>query len=150
MRTRRAGFHASLPRPRLPIGAATHPAAPIVFLRHVTAMRVFVPINKCQHGVYVPEGESRAPYCQVCTPGGPTDTKDVVLPRSSSDPLSSAGRVMANKRQSNGCPECGSVIYLRKNERSDVNRECADCGASYRVRLSDQQRAQLIKAEAEE
>jgi hypothetical protein len=110
-----------------------------------------MPINKCQHGVYIPEGESRAPYCQICTPGGPTDTRAVVLPRSSSDPLTTAGRVMANKRTCNGgCPECGSAIYLRKNERSDVNRECADCGASYRVRLTDHQRAQLIKAEAEE
>lgn len=109
-----------------------------------------MPINKCQHGVYIPEGESHAPYCQICTPGGPTDTKDVVLPRSSSDPLSSAGRVMANKRQRNGCPECGSAIYLRKNERSDVSRECADCGANYRVRLTNHQRAVLIGEEAEQ
>jgi predicted RNA-binding Zn-ribbon protein involved in translation (DUF1610 family) len=110
-----------------------------------------MPINKCQHGVYIPEGESRAPYCQICTPGGPTDTRAVVLPRSSSDPLSHAGRVMANKWYSNGCPECGSTIYLRVNESgSDANRECADCGANYRVRLTNHQRAVLIGEEAEQ
>jgi hypothetical protein len=107
--------------------------------------------TKCIHGIYISEGESRALYCQICTPGGPTDTRAVVLPRSSSDPLTTAGRVMGNNRQSNGgCPECGSTIYLRTNERSDVNRECADCGANYRVRLSNHQRAMLIEEEAEQ
>ena len=54
----------------------------------------------------------------------------------SADPLTTAGRVMANKlNPSGGCPECGSAIYLRTNERNDVNRECADCGHRYKVRL---------------
>lgn len=106
--------------------------------------------NFCSHHVYIPEGESRAPYCQICTPGGPAETRAVVLPRSSSDPLTTADRVMANKRpQNGGCPECGSTIYLRANERSDVNRECADCGYRYKVRLSNHQRASLIEQETE-
>jgi predicted RNA-binding Zn-ribbon protein involved in translation (DUF1610 family) len=107
-----------------------------------------MPITKCSHGVYIPEGESQALYCRLCVPDGPTDTKDVVLPRSSGDPLTTAGRVMANKsKTSGGCPECGSTIYLRTNERNDVNRECADCGTNYRVRLSNHQRALQVERE---
>jgi hypothetical protein len=108
-----------------------------------------MPINKCQHGVYVPDGESQAPYCQLCTPGGPTNTKDVVLPRSSGDPLDEAGRAYANTRSGTGCPECGSHIYLRKTETNDAQRECADCGAGYRVRLSDRQKVAAMQLEAE-
>lgn len=110
-----------------------------------------MPITKCDHGVYIPEGESRAPYCQICQPGGPAETRAVVLPRSSADPLTTAGRVMANTRQQNGgCPECGSTIYVRTNERNDANRECADCGANYRVRLTGHQRALMLEAEVEQ
>jgi hypothetical protein len=108
-----------------------------------------MPINKCQHGVYVPEGETRAFYCSYCTPGGPADMKDVVLPRSSSAPLDEAGRAFANTRSGNGCPACGSHIYLRKKETSDAQRECADCGAGYRVKLSDRQKVAAMQLEAE-
>ena len=63
--------------------------------------------------------------------------------------MTTEGRVMANKHSTNGCPKCGSAIYVRKNESNDAARECADCGASYRVRLSPQQRALIAEAEAE-
>lgn len=111
-----------------------------------------MPINKCAHGVYVPQGEERAPYCQVCTPGGPANTQPVVLPRSSADSLSNAGRVMANKRSSTGgCPECRSAIYMRVSEEGgDAKRECADCSFLYSVRLSTHQRAVLMEAEEEQ
>jgi DNA-directed RNA polymerase subunit M/transcription elongation factor TFIIS len=54
--------------------------------------------------------------------------------------------MMANK-QANGCPECGSAIYIRVNEKNASRRECADCGATYTVRLSTHQRALLVEAE---
>ena len=97
MRMRRAGFHASLPHTRSDSGPRSSPW-PQSFLCPSQQGEVFMPINKCFHGVYIPEGESRAPYCQICTPGGPAETRAVVLPRSSSDPLTTADRVMANKR----------------------------------------------------
>jgi Zn ribbon nucleic-acid-binding protein len=71
-----------------------------------------------------------------------------VLPRSSGDALSNAGRALANKHGS-GCPECGSAIYMRVDENgSDTSRECAECGAHYKARLSTHQRALLIEEEA--
>ena len=104
-------------------------------------------INKCIHGVYIPKGELLAPYCQQCTPGGPRDQRAVVLPRSSGDALSTAGRTQANKHGS-GCPECGSQIYMRVTEKNDAHRECSECGTKYRVRLSEHQRALLAEEEA--
>ena len=55
--------------------------------------------------------------------------------------------MMANKHPSNSCPECGSTIYLRKNERSDANRECGECGAQYHRRLQGYERARLREEE---
>jgi hypothetical protein len=26
-------------------------------------------MTKCSHGVYIPDGDSKARYCQICTPG---------------------------------------------------------------------------------
>jgi hypothetical protein len=108
-----------------------------------------MPIQKCSHGSYIPEGESQALYCRLCVPDGPTNTKDVVLPRSSSDPLDEAGRTYANNRSGKGCPQCGCHIYLRKKETNDAQRECADCGAGYRVRLSDRQKFAAMQLEEE-
>jgi hypothetical protein len=90
-------------------------------------------ISKCEHGVYIPQGETRAPYCQLCSPDGPKQTRDVVLPRNTSVALGQdEGRVYANKTRSGGCPECGSFIYLRQKETgTDAQRECADCGHHY-------------------
>jgi hypothetical protein len=114
-----------------------------------TLLRAFMPIRKCEHSVYIPEGETRALYCTYCTPGGPADTKEVVLPRSSGDALSNADRVMANAYLG-GCPECRSAIYLRTNELHDTSRECADCGTKYKVRLSTHQRVMIAQEEADE
>lgn len=103
-------------------------------------------MRRCPHGVYIPKGELLAPYCQQCTPGGPRDQRAVVLPRSS-DPLSNAGRLQANKH-SCGCPECGSQIYSRVKESNATKRICADCGTRYEARLSMHERALLVEAEA--
>ena len=129
-----------IPFPVVAAPSVTKPLAP---------NRVHAPIRKCEHGVYIPEGEDRAPYCQLCTPGGPANTKPVVLPRSSADPLSTAGRVQAN-RHGNACPECGSTIYMRIDENgSDSRRECGECGHRFKVRLSTHQRALLVEATCE-
>lgn len=93
-------------------------------------------MRRCEHGVYIPAGELKAPYCSSCTPGGPTNQRDVVLPRSSDDPLSTSGRVNANTHGDGSCPQCGSTIYMRVNEKGgDARRECADCGTKYRARV---------------
>ncbi len=94
-------------------------------------------IPRCVHGVYIGSGESRAQYCQQCSPDGPSfRTRDVVLPRSSGDPLDHAG-LYANNKSPRVCPNCGSTIYLRQKETGrDTQRECADCGKQYRVKQS--------------
>ena len=92
-------------------------------------------IRKCPHGQFLGalDGET-SPYCILCGgPGNPVDARPVVLPRSSGDPLDESGRVYANKHSRIGCPECGSHVWLRVNEKgSDTQRECADCGTKYR------------------
>src|SRR5258708_1403740 len=104
-----------------------------------------MPISKCEHSVYIPQGETRAIYCRICTPDGPTNTKDVVLPRSSNDCLDENTRVFANKHSGTGCPACGSHVWCRADEKgSDSSRLCADCGTPYRVRLRAHQRAQEL------
>jgi len=108
-------------------------------------------LRKCPHGQYLGalDGDT-SPYCRLCGGDGePADARPVVLPRSSGDPLSNTGRMMANKRSGTGCPECGSAIYLRVNEKNASRRECADCGARYTARLSDHQRALLVQQEAD-
>jgi Zn ribbon nucleic-acid-binding protein len=89
-------------------------------------------IAKCEHGVYIGKGETRALYCWLCTPGGPVETRDVVLPVNSSIPLD-VYRTMANKSSGGGgrCPQCGSSVYMRVNETRDTQRECAECGHKY-------------------
>lgn len=104
-------------------------------------------LRKCKHSVYWPAGEPTNPYCQICTPGGPRDQRAVVLPRSSADPLTTAGRMMANKHAT-GCSNCGSAIYSRVTESNASKRICADCGHVYTVRLTQHQRALLAEAEA--
>lgn len=93
-------------------------------------------IRRCPHGVYIPNGEKVAIYCTWCQPLGPTNQRDVVLPRSSDGPLNAADRVYANKHVPGSCPQCGSTIYSRANEKGgDDNRICADCGTPYRARV---------------
>ena len=96
-------------------------------------------LRRCEHGVYISAGQSRAQYCQQCSPDGPAfTTRDVVLPRSSSDTMDhNDGTLYANNLAPRACPACGSTIYLRKKETGrDTQRECADCGKQYRVTKS--------------
>lgn len=93
-------------------------------------------IRRCDHGLYIPAGEVTAPYCSYCTPGGPTNQRDVVLPKSSNDPLNIRSAQQANQTRNGACPQCGSTLYMRVDEKgSDANRECADCGTRYRARV---------------
>ena len=102
-------------------------------------------IRKCEHGSYISVNETRALYCALCSPDGPLNPKDVVLPRS----LPTSDHMLANSN-SRGCPQCGSSTWLRRKESGpDTQRECADCGTSYRVRISDHQRAKTVQAEVE-
>jgi hypothetical protein len=109
-------------------------------------------ICKCEHGVYICAGSinGKALYCQICTPGGPNDQREVVLPRNSADSLTSEGRVMANHHSGSGCPQFGSAVWMRTQENgSDSRRECAECGVAYSVRLSIHQQAQQMLSEME-
>jgi Zn ribbon nucleic-acid-binding protein len=108
-------------------------------------------ISKCEHGIYLCNGSTngKALYCQLCTPGGPSDQHQVILPRSSASPLSTDGRMMAN-RHGNGCPQCGSSVWMRLEENGgDANRVCAECGTAYKVRLNTHQLAERVRAEVE-
>lgn len=90
-------------------------------------------MRRCEHGVYIPAGEVTAIYCSFCSPGGPANQRDVVLPRSCGDSLNVTDRVYANKHVSGSCPQCGSTIYSRVNEKGgDGDRICADCNTRYR------------------
>jgi|SRR5258708_3552174 len=92
-------------------------------------------LQRCSHGVYIPAGEKIAPYCSYCSPGGPSNQRPVVLPRSSGDPLNINDRVRSNKHCEGACPQCGSTVYMRANEKgSDANRICGDCGHKYHAR----------------
>jgi hypothetical protein len=42
----------------------------------------------------------------------------------------------ANKHVQGSCPQCGSTVYMRVDEKgSDANRICADCGTKYHARV---------------
>lgn len=104
-------------------------------------------ISRCPHSVYIPAGEVRAPYCSYCSPGGPSNQRDVVMPRSSGDPLNTSGCVGANRHILGSCPKCGSNVYSRVNEQgSDANRLCADCGTHYHVRVRKTLRQLALEA----
>ena len=86
---------------------------------------------RCPHSVYmagVNHGSTKSPYCSFCSPGGPKfETRDVVLPRSSNDPLE-AKEIRAHSHPSDACPDCLSRIFVKVSD----GRECADCGKRYR------------------
>jgi DNA-directed RNA polymerase subunit RPC12/RpoP len=109
-------------------------------------------LPKCEHGIYLCHGSSdgKALYCRLCLPDAPPDQREVVLPRSSASPLSTEGKIMANRRSGNGCPACGSSVWMRSKENGgDANRLCADCGAAYKIRLNTHQQAEQVRTEVE-
>lgn len=125
-------------------------AAPLFYPLHGSQSLM----NRCEHSVYLPAWakDGKSPYCSCCNSTGliPDEKANLELPRSSSDPLTTSDRVMANGHNS-GCPECGSAVYLRvKESGSDANRECAECGKRYRRKLTVHQQAQELLRELEE
>lgn len=110
-------------------------------------------MQRCAHGVYLPSWavDGANPYCSCCSNfGNVTDEKEVVLPRRTSDPLTTADHVRANGL-AGGCPDCGTVAYVRvKEDGGDTNRECAECGTKYKVRMTPHQQALALLAEMEQ
>lgn len=56
---------------------------------------------KCNHGVYIPEGETISLYCSICNPNGIPDGPVPMLPRSAGD--------LSNSSKTGGreyCPKC--------------------------------------------
>jgi ribosomal protein L37AE/L43A len=99
-------------------------------------------LKRCPHGVYVPVGSPRglSPYCTGCTDSrGPVpffETRSVQIPNTHTTIFNANDVLHANARSPYACPKCGSMVYLRKNEKgTDVQRICADCGANYRGKL---------------
>jgi hypothetical protein len=93
-------------------------------------------IRRCPHGQYLGvKDHETSPYCRLCgSAGNPLDARPVVLPYSSGDPLNENDCLKANRHNGIACPACGSTIYCRVKENgSDSNRECADCGKRYHV-----------------
>ncbi len=110
-------------------------------------------MQRCQHGVYLPKWavDGANPYCSCCSNFGQVvGEKEVVLPRSSGDPLTHAEGIRANGFDG-GCPACGTVVYVRVAEDGgDSHRECADCGTSYKVRMTTHQQVKALLAEMEQ
>jgi Zn ribbon nucleic-acid-binding protein len=110
-------------------------------------------MQRCSHGIYLPKWatDGANPYCSGCSNFGTVvDAKEVVLPRSSSDPLTNADHIRANGF-AGGCPACGTVAYVRVKEMDgDTNRECAECGTKYKTRKTVHQQAKLLLAEMEQ
>ncbi len=88
-------------------------------------------MQRCQHGVYLPKWavDGANPYCSCCSNFGQVvGEKEVVLPRT-----------------------CGTVVYVRVAEDGgDSHRECADCGTSYKVRMTTHQQVKALLAEMEQ
>jgi uncharacterized Zn finger protein len=110
-------------------------------------------MQRCAHGIYLPKWATDGlnPYCSACGNFGKVSAeKEVVLPRSSGDPLTNADHIRANGL-AGGCPACGTVAYVRVKETGgDTNRECAECGRIYKARLTEHQKAQALLAEMEQ
>jgi hypothetical protein len=87
--------------------------------------------QRCDHGVYIPERDratGKAPYCQLCTPGGPSDQSIVLkMPNTHAHDTS---RVRANRRTPQQCPECGSFVH---EELSASLWACGDCGEKFKA-----------------
>jgi len=90
------------------------------------------PMQRCEHGVYIPawaHKSGKAPYCSGCNPSAKIpNVRNVILPRNSH---LDADTPRANAKSEGRCNECSSNIY---EEISDKERRCADCGALYSVR----------------
>lgn len=85
-------------------------------------------LQKCPHGIYLAGEKEKAAYCLGCYPAGlPFATKNVVLPRQSSDPLENRD-LRANTNPEGSCQECGSRVYVELPKKM---RECADCSTKY-------------------
>lgn len=82
-------------------------------------------IRKCEHGIYIGSKDTVAVYCGICCPGGPSDTREVHLPRTKD-----TGSFDSHKLNHRNCPQCGSVIYQIDG---DGVRICGDCESRYAV-----------------
>ena len=84
-------------------------------------------MRRCEHSVYIPKGSEKALYCSFCNPGGPKNTRDIVLPISG---IGHPTKLRANgKNSGEACPQCGAEIWM---EKKGAVVECAECGETYR------------------
>ncbi len=89
------------------------------------------PSNKCEHGVYRPEDQPIALYCQFCNPNENPDRK--AIPFFCRKNALSKPEMQANlhNTDTSRCPECGSGVHY-ESEKSKRVWICADCSHEYR------------------
>ena len=88
---------------------------------------------KCQHGVYIPEGEAVALYCAICNPDGVPDGPIPILPRSAAD--------LFNMNKTEGreyCPRCECLRTYSQDASHPVDT-CRVCGFKYPPKASRNQ-----------
>ena len=131
---------------------ASRRRGPLFIQRSCHSLLGTMMLNKCEHGVYLPSWavDGANPYCTGCDNFGKVpNPQNIILPKSSGDALTKAGRLSANKHEAaRGCPECLSAVYTIENNPSE--RTCGDCGTRYKVRLTAHQRAEILRADIEE
>lgn len=86
-------------------------------------------MRKCAHDVYWPDKDAIAYSCQQCNPDGTGDGPTPVLPRSSSDPLTSD---KSDKVET--CEKCGNI-------RTYFSKECRFCNHPFPITTNGRQQA---------
>lgn len=85
---------------------------------------------KCEHGVYIPEGDDIAWFCQLCNiffPELPWAHRELHFP------LYASGLDKHRQRSTRvpgSCPDCNSQIWA---EVTKGYRECGECGAIFKA-----------------
>lgn len=98
-------------------------------------------MRRCDHGVYLPEGETKAWGCQSCYPQGhPETTKAPKFNRRSALDITSSGKLPKCPKCNvpisvalGGCPDCGIAIENDGDQNLRANNKqqgiCPSCSS---------------------
>lgn len=96
---------------------------------HVRPRTPVVPLPRCKHHVYDPDGNGRAFHCGLCRlQNYAKPTNGFSFPHNSGNPFSE-NRLHANSHEPGSCPACGSRIHT---DESRTKWKCADCGEVFK------------------
>lgn len=84
-------------------------------------------MNRCEHGVYLPPGETKSPGCQSCYPHGRADEKVPKFNRRGALNITSTGKLPK-------CPNCQATVPASENK-------CVECGLEFQVEAAEGLRA---------